>query len=106
MDPVAKTVVIAEFCLVAPHDKTDHNVINNKACQQFNSEQISTTQAILYIKFTEGGHFNFKKMKHCRGGHCGTTSKNAMSNWGDIAMSKNETLQRGGSKKTSKMKML
>ncbi len=42
VDPNATTVIIAEFCLIAPCDKTGHNVINNKACQWLNSEQIST----------------------------------------------------------------
>ncbi len=50
MDPVATTLITADFCLVAPCDKTGHNVINNRACQKLNSEQIPTTRAIFLDK--------------------------------------------------------
>ncbi len=47
MDPVATIVVTAEFFVVVPRAKTDHNVTNNRACQGLNTEQRSTAQAIL-----------------------------------------------------------
>ncbi len=49
VDRGATTVVTAEFCLVAPCVKTGLNVTSNGACQQLNTEQRSTTQAIVLI---------------------------------------------------------
>ncbi len=50
VDLGATTVVIAEFGLVAPHVKTGLNITSNRACQQLNSVQMSTTQAIVFYE--------------------------------------------------------
>ncbi len=49
MDPGATTVVTTEFCLVAPHVKSGLNITSNGACQQLNTDQRSTVQAIVLI---------------------------------------------------------